>query len=219
MRFDAILFDLDGTLVDSAPDLAGAVNELRADHDLPALPYAQLRPLAGAGARGMLGAGFGVTPADAAYAGLRDAFIDRYRRRLLQETAVFDAVPLLLGAIEARPRPWGVVTNKATGLAEPLLSGLHLRQRAAVLVGGDTTPHGKPHPAPLLHAARELGLDPTRCVYVGDDLRDVQAGRAAGMCTVAVRWGYLGVGEAIDDWGADRVVDDPQALLNWLELA
>lgn len=219
MRFDAILFDLDGTLVDSAPDLAGAVNELRVEHGRAPLPYVELRPLAGAGARGMLGAGFGVAPSDAAYAALRDAFIERYRRRLLQETTLFDAVPDLLAAIEARPRPWGVVTNKATSLAEPLLSGLQLRQRAAVLVGGDTTPHGKPHPAPLLHAAQGLGLNPRRCVYVGDDLRDVQAGRAAGMSTVAVRWGYLGVGEPIDDWGADQVVESPRALLNWLELA
>ena len=219
MRFDAVLFDLDGTLVDSAPDLAGAVNDLLAERGLPALPYPRLRPLAGAGARGMLGAGFGVAPADEGYGALRDAFIDRYRQRLLRETSVFDAVLPMLDAIEGRRRPWGVVTNKATSLAEPLLSGLRLRHRAAVLVGGDTTPHGKPHPAPLLHAAQALALDPTRCVYVGDDLRDVQAGRAAGMATVAVRWGYLGVGEPIDAWGADQVVDSPRALLNWLELA
>lgn len=218
MRFDAVLFDLDGTLVDSAPDLAGAVNELLQQHGRPPLPLEELRPMAGAGARGMLGLGFGVTPADAGYEDLRRAFIDRYRRRLLQQTTVFEAVPELLTSIESAGRPWGVVTNKAVDLAEPLLQGLGLQPRAAVLVGGDTTPHPKPHPAPLLHATRALGVDAARCVYIGDDARDVQAGRAAGMTTVAVGWGYLGRGEHIDDWGADHVAATPGSLLNWLRV-
>lgn len=218
MRFDAILFDLDGTLVDSAPDLAGAANELLALQGRPALPYEALRPVAGSGARGMLGVGFGLRPGDDGYAALRDAFLALYARRLLQSSVVFDAVPGLLAAIEARGRPWGVVTNKALYLAEPLLTGLALRHRAAVLVGGDSTPHTKPHPAPLLHAARGLGVDPARCVYVGDDARDVQAGRAAGMATVAAAWGYLGLGESVSRWGADQVAAHPNELLNWLDL-
>jgi phosphoglycolate phosphatase len=138
---------------------------------------------------------------------------------LLQASGVFDAVPAMLACIERSGRPWGVVTNKAAYLAEPLLNGLALRQRAAVLVAGDTTPHTKPHPAPLLHAALGLGLPASRCVYIGDDARDVQAGRAAGMATVAAAWGYLGPGADVGQWGADHVAASPDALLNWLELA
>lgn len=219
MRFDAVLFDLDGTLVDSAPDLAGAINEVLALHGRPPLPYADLRPLAGAGARGMIGAAFAVVPGDEAYLALRDAFLDSYERRLLQASRVFSAMFQVLDGIERSGRPWGVVTNKALRLAEPLLSGLLLRQRTAVLVAGDSTPHTKPHPAPLLHAASGLGLHASRCVYVGDDERDVQAGRAAGMMTVAAAWGYLGLGAPVENWGADHIAQTPIELLNWLDLA
>lgn len=219
MRFDAVLFDLDGTLVDSAPDLAGAANELRARHGRPPLPYEAYRPLAGSGARGMLAAGFGLAPGDDGYAALREAFLDLYQRRLLQASRVFAAIPEMLTRIEASGRPWGVVTNKALYLAEPLLTGLALRHRAAVLVGGDSTPHTKPHPAPLLHAAAQLGLEIGRCVYVGDDARDVQAGRAAGMATVAAAWGYLGPDARLQAWGATGIVSSPGELLNWLGLA
>ncbi|MEN9543557.1 MAG: hypothetical protein RLZZ598_390 [Pseudomonadota bacterium] len=219
MRFKAVLFDLDGTLVDSAPDLAGAVNDLRADRGLAPLPYEHLRPLAGAGARGMVGAGFGIGPGDAEFPALREAFLDLYRQRLLRCSTVFDSVPALLARVEAAQRPWGVVTNKAAHLAEPLLAGLSLRQRASVLVAGDTTPHTKPHPAPLLHAAKALGVPPDTCVYIGDDARDIQAGRAAGMATVAAAWGYLGRDADVSRWGADHVAASPSALLNWLDLA
>ncbi len=219
MRFDAVLFDLDGTLVDSAPDLAGAANELLSLHGRAPLPYEALRSVAGSGARGMLGAGFGIEPGDDDYADLREEFIALYARRLLQSSAVFVAVGPLLSAIEAVGCPWGVVTNKALFLAEPLLVGVGLRHRAAVLVGGDSTPHTKPHPAPLLHAANELGLQGRRLLYVGDDARDVQAGRAAGMATVAAAWGYMGRGLAVEHWGADKVAATPDVLLNWLELA
>ena len=219
MRFAAVLFDLDGTLVDSAPDLAGAVNDLLLLHGRAPLPYEALRPLAGSGARGMVGAGFGVSPGDDAFLPLRDAFLDLYERRLLQTSVVFEAVPVVLDHIERSGKPWGVVTNKSLRLAEPLLSGLSLRQRASVLVGGDSTPHTKPHPAPLLHAAQGLGLDPAHCIYIGDDARDVQAGRAAGMATVAAAWGYLGRGEPVERWGADHVARTPIELLNLLEVA
>ncbi|MBL8330469.1 MAG: HAD-IA family hydrolase [Rubrivivax sp.] len=219
MRFDAVLFDLDGTLVDSAPDLGGAANDLRARHGLPPLPLSDYRALCGSGARGMLRAGFGLAPGDAAYEALRDEFLAIYALRLLEQTSVFQGIDGLLAGIEGHPRPWGVVTNKAVRLAAPLLEGLALAPRAAVLVGGDTTPHTKPHPAPLLHAAQALGVPPSRCVYVGDDRRDMLAGRAAGMTTVAVAWGYLGPGESPADWNADHLADSPQALLNWLQLA
>jgi N-acetyl-D-muramate 6-phosphate phosphatase len=212
----AVLFDLDGTLVDSAPDLAGAANDLRAARGLAPLPYGVLRPMVGAGARGMVGAAFGVAPGAPEYETLRDDFLARYERRLLQETAVFAAMEPVLARLEAAALPWGIVTNKALRFAAPLVAGLALQHRAAVLIGGDSTPHAKPHPAPLLEAARQLGVLPAHCVYVGDDHRDVVAGRAAGMQTLAAAWGYLGNGEAIGAWGADAVIDEPAALLHWL---
>ena len=215
----AVLFDLDGTLVDSAPDLAGAANELRAARGLEALPFERLRPMVGAGARGMLGAAFGIAPGDDGYEALRDEFLARYEQRLLRETAVFAAMQPVLQRLEAQPLRWGIVTNKALRFAEPLVAGLALHVRASVLIGGDSTPFSKPHPAPLLEAARRLGIEPAYCVYVGDDHRDVRAGQAAGMATVAAGWGYLGQGEAIEAWGADAVIEEPAALLRWLELA
>lgn len=218
-RIEAVLFDLDGTLVDSAPDLAGAANELRAARGLAPMPFERLRPMVGAGARGMVGTALGLKPGDEGWEAVRDEFLGLYERRLLRETAVFAHVEPVLRRLEAQPLPWGIVTNKALRFAAPLVEGLALHGRAAVLVGGDTTPHAKPHPAPLLEAARRIGIAPERCAYVGDDLRDVQAGRAAGMFTVAAGWGYLGAGEAIGDWGADLVIDDPHAILHWLELA
>jgi phosphoglycolate phosphatase len=214
-----LLFDLDGTLVDSAPDLAGAANDLRATQGLPPLPYADLRPMVGAGARGMVGVAFGVAPGDPRFDGLKDAFLARYADRLLQETHVFAAMHPVLDALDAAGLPWGIVTNKAMRFTAPLVEGLGLARRAQVVIAGDTTPHAKPHPAPLLEAARRIGVPAQTCAYVGDDLRDMQAGRAAGMATLAAAWGYLGQGEPPHAWGADRVLDVPSSLLQWLELA
>ncbi len=219
VRVRAVLFDLDGTLVDSAPDLAGAANELRLARGLEALPFERLRPMVGAGARGMVGAAFGIAPGQEGYEALRDEFLARYEQRLLRETAVFESMQPVLQRLETQGLPWGVVTNKALRFAAPLIEGLQLHQRSAVLIGGDSTPFAKPHPEPLFEAARRLALAPADCVYVGDDHRDMLAGRAAGMATLAARWGYLGAGEAIDDWGADAVLDAPHALLHWLGLA
>lgn len=215
----AVLFDLDGTLVDSAPDLAGAVNELRGVHGLEPLPFTQLRPVVGSGARGMLAAGFGICPEDPRFAALREDFLARYEGRLLRETRVFARMEPVLQVLQTRGVPWGIVTNKVARFAAPLVAGLGLRERCAVLVSGDTTPHAKPHPAPLLAAAAALHLQPVHCVYIGDDRRDVQAGRGAGMRTLAAAWGYLGAGESVHDWAADAVLDQPEALLNWLGLA
>ena len=214
-----LLFDLDGTLVDSAPDLAGAANDLRILHGMQPLPYADLRPMVGTGARGMVGVAFGVTPTDERFAALRDAFLARYAERLLDSTQVFAAMQPVLDELDAAGLRWGIVTNKAMRFAAPLVEGLGLAHRTAVLIAGDSTPFAKPHPEPLLEAARRLGIAPARCVYVGDDERDIVAGRAAGMRTLAAAWGYLGQGEPVAAWGADQVLSSPVELLKWLELA
>lgn len=216
-RVEAVLFDLDGTLVDSAPDLAGTANDLLARRGRPALPYAALRPFAGSGARGMLGVAFGLKPGDETYEALRDEFHEHYATRMLHSTRSFEAALRVLDALDQRGLPWGIVTNKAWRFAEPVVHALGL-QRSAVLVAGDTTPHTKPHAAPLLEAARRLGRVPAACVYVGDDHRDMLAGRAAGMAALAAAWGYLGPGLPPQAWGADAVLQAPDELLQWLEL-
>jgi 2-phosphoglycolate phosphatase len=211
-RLQAVLFDLDGTLVDSAPDLAGACNEMRIERGLAPLPYEQLRRMVGSGARGMVGVSFGLVPDSPGYAELRDEFLDRYEARMTRSTKVFDDMVPVLGWLEQQGLPWGIVTNKATRFAAPLVAALGLAGRAAALVCGDTVAHSKPHPAPLLEAARLLGLAPQGCAYVGDDRRDVEAGRAAGMLTVVAAWGYLGAGDAPEAWGADHLIARPDEL-------
>jgi len=215
----AVLFDLDGTRVDSAPDLAGTANDMLLRRAREPAAYERLRLHAGSGARGMLGAAFGIAPGHADYEALRQEFLAHYATRLLRETRAFAHALALLDALDSRRVPWGIVTNKAVHLAEPIALALGLLPRAAALVGGDSTPHTKPHPAPLLEAARRMGVSPQACVYVGDDHRDVKAGRSAGMGTLAAAWGYLGPGEPPDDWGADAVIDHPGQVLHWLELA
>lgn len=215
----AVLFDLDGTLIDSAPDLAAAANHLRIQRQMAPLPLAALRPMVGAGARGMVGAAFGLKPGDDGYDALRTEFLDRYAEHSLMHTQVFERMAPALDALDAQGLRWGIVTNKAERFTHPIVAGLGLAARAAVVICGDTTPHSKPHPAPLLEAARRLQLAPDHCVYVGDDLRDIEAGRAAGMLTLAAGWGYLGQGEPLHAWGADHILQDAAELLQWLEVA
>jgi N-acetyl-D-muramate 6-phosphate phosphatase len=215
-RLKAVLFDLDGTLIDSAPDLAASANALRARRQLPPLPLADYRPHGGSGARGMLGVGLGLQAEHPEYESHKQAFLADYATRLLDNTRAFAGVPELLLGLQSAGLRWGIVTNKAVYLAQPLVQGLSPLAGCAVLVGGDTTPHRKPHPAPLQHALQELGLAPHEVVYVGDDLRDVQAAHAAGLAALAVRWGYLGQGVPIDSWGASAVLDRPQQLLEHL---
>ena len=214
-----VLFDLDGTLIDSAPDLAGAANAMRLARGMEPLEVEVLRPMVGSGARGIVGLALGVRPGDDTFDALRNEFLERYEACLLERTAVFAAMTPVLDALERAGMPWGIVTNKAERFALPVTIGLDLQRRAAAVVCGDSTPHSKPHPAPLLEAARRVGIGAGSSVYVGDDLRDVQAGRAAGMATLVAAWGYLGAGEPIAAWGADAVLEQPDALLHWLGLA
>lgn len=213
----AVLFDLDGTLVDSALDLGGAGNDLRERRGLPPLPLEVFRPLTGTGARGMLRVALGTTPEDADFEALKDEYLAIYATRLTRLTRVFDAMAPVLDALDAAALPWGIVTNKHSRFAEPVVAGTGLATRSRVLVCGDTTARAKPFPDPLLEAARRLAVDPAHCLYVGDDLRDIQAGRAAGMGTVAAAWGYLGDGEPIEAWGADHLARTPAGLLEVLQ--
>lgn len=213
----AVLFDLDGTLVDSALDLGGAGNDLRERRGLPPLPLEVFRPLTGTGARGMLRVALGTTPEDADFEALKDEYLAIYATRLTRLTRVFDAMAPVLDALDAAALPWGIVTNKHSRFAEPVVAGTGLATRSWVLVCGDTTARAKPFPDPLLEAARRLAVDPAHCLYVGDDLRDIQAGQAAGMGTVAAAWGYLGDGEPIEAWGADHLARTPAELLEVLQ--
>ena len=213
----AVLFDLDGTLVDSALDLGGAGNDLRERRGLPPLPLEVFRPLTGTGARGMLRVALGTTPEDADFEALKDEYLAIYATRLTRLTRVFDAMAPVLDALDAAALPWGIVTNKHSRFAEPVVAGTGLATRSRVLVCGDTTARAKPFPDPLLEAARRLAVDPAHCLYVGDDLRDIQAGRAAGMGTAAAAWGYLGDGEPIEAWGADHLARTPAGLLGVLQ--
>jgi 2-phosphoglycolate phosphatase len=202
----AVLFDLDGTLADTAPDLAAAVNRMRDVRGLPMVPLDKLRPVASRGARGLLHAAFGIGPDDAAFESMRKEFLDNYSADICVETTLFPGMPEILDDLDERRIRWGIVTNKIAALTEPLVALLGIDYRAGCIVSGDSTPFSKPHPAPLLQGARELAIDAARIVYVGDDIRDVQAGRAAGMITVAAGYGYCGDGVPAAGWGADHVV-------------
>jgi len=208
----AVLFDLDGTLADTAPDLAAAVNRMRREQGLAPLPIERLRPFASAGARGLVFAGLGAKPGDAEYDALREMFLTYYGERTCEETRLFPGIDALLAKLHARGIRWGIVTNKALGFTERIVA--HLGLDPACVVGGDSTPHLKPHPASLLLAAERLRLAPGACCYLGDDLRDIQAARAAAMRPVAVECGYhhpdnSGPGT----WQADAVINRPEDLL------
>lgn len=213
----AVLFDLDGTLIDSAPDLGAAADQMRLARDLPSLPLDRYRPMAGAGARGMLGVAFGITPDHEDFPALREEFFRNYEQRMTRDTFAFDGVAELLARLRELGFAWGVVTNKSMRFTGPLTQAMPLFATAGAIVGGDSTPHSKPHPAPLFEAARQLGLPPQQCIYVGDDERDVAAGRAAGMPTVAATYGYLGGTPDVDRWNPDARISSPLALLPLLQ--
>ena len=218
-RPKAVLFDLDGTLIDSAPDLGAAADKMRTDRGLPSLEYALYRPVAGSGARGMLHVAFGMTEAHADYEDFKNEFLNNYQQAMTVKTTVFSGVTDMLAALQALGLRWGVVTNKSQRFTIPLSQQMDLFKTAGAVVSGDTTPHAKPHPAPLFEAARLLGLPPGDCWYVGDDERDIVAGKAAGMVTVAANYGYLGVETEVLQWGADFVIHHPLQLTDLLPKA
>jgi N-acetyl-D-muramate 6-phosphate phosphatase len=216
---EAVLFDLDGTLIDSAPDLGAAVDKMRVDRGLSSYPLEHYRHMAGAGARGMIGIAFGLTPEHPEFEAMKEEFFVNYENCMTERTRIFDGVVDMIAALRANGLAWGVVTNKSSRFTDPLTSAMSLFSTAGAIVSGNTTPHAKPHPEPLFEAARRLSIDPGRCVYVGDDERDIVAGLAAGMGTVVATYGYLGQQTDISCWKADFHIDSPMDLLKFLNKA
>jgi len=214
----AVFFDLDGTLADTAEDLAAPVNAMRAERGLEPLALELLRPYASMGARGLIMRGLGVERDAPEFDALRSDFLARYERAMCVRTRLFEGMAEVLDALDAAGLRWGVVSNKFERYVRPILDSLGVLSRSTTAVGGDTTAFAKPHPAPLLHAARLTAVDPRRCVYVGDDLRDVEAGRAAGMRTVAAAYGFCGDEIPPQQWGADLLIEHPLELVALLGL-
>lgn len=214
----AVLFDLDGTLIDSAGDLGLAADVMRTQRGLPSLPLSLYRPMAGAGARGMLKIAFGIDPDHPDFPDLREEFFGNYSAAMLNTTYAFRGVPELLQTLEHFNLPWGIVTNKSKRFTEPLVEQMPLLKTAAVVISGDTTPFAKPHPEPLFEAARRLNLAPEFCAYVGDDRRDVQAALAANMAALAATWGYMGEHD-VSTWGANALLENPLQVIEWLKNA
>ena len=211
-----VLFDLDGTFADTAPDLGYTLNRMLAARGRQPVPLAQTRPVTSMGARGLLHVGFGIGPGHADYAAMREEFLAIYEENICRESGLFPGMGPLLEEIERRGLRWGIVTNKAERLARRLLGDMRMTRRAACIIGGDTTPRLKPHPDSLLAACKELHELPGACIYAGDDRRDIEAAHAAGMKAAAVRWGYLN-GDEPERWDADWIVALPQELLRCLE--
>ena len=208
-----ILFDLDGTLVDTAHDLAYALNLQRERHGKAVLPLDVIRPYASHGSKGLLSVGFNLSPDDENYEAMREEYLALYDQVLTRKPVLFDGVAELLATLDEKTVPWGVVTNKPRRFTQPLLEDIGLLERAACVVSGDDAPRPKPHPDTLFLACEQAGVYPQRCWYVGDAERDIQAGKAAGMQTVVALYGYLGAEDHPQEWGADIFVNAPLELL------
>jgi len=209
----AVLFDLDGTLVDTAPDLAAALNAVRIAQGLMPMDYATIRPEVSNGASALIQLGFNLEIGHPDFEPLRQQLLDYYQKHICDQSSLFSGMDDLLDALESGCYAWGVVTNKPAFLTQPLMSALGLAQRAKTIVSGDTAAHRKPHPAPMLYAARELGLTPEECLYLGDAARDIEAGKLAGMKTAAALFGYIGAQDQPADWQADYMIAHPMDLL------
>ena len=214
--FNVIFFDLDGTLVDTAPDLAYALNNLLVEEGHAPLPFKQIRPVASNGSAGLLGLGFGITPDHTEYRPLQQRFLQLYQDNIARESGLFEGMEQVIHQLEQADISWGVITNKPAFLTAPLLAALNLTDRAACIVSGDTTPYSKPHPAPMLHACALINAEPQQCVYVGDAKRDIEAGKNANMRTVLARYGYLSQNDHPESWHADSIIDHPNEILQWI---
>lgn len=212
----AVLFDFDGTIADTAPDLGHALNRQRVARNQPPLPIELIRTEASAGARGLLGLGFNLTPDDPEYQFMREEFLAFYTEQLCQDTRLFPGVPELLEQLDSQAIPWGIVTNKPARFTRPLMHLLGLHQRAACIISGDDTPYSKPHPEPLLVACRQINVVPDGCIYLGDDIRDVQASLAAGVKPIVALYGYLGNCAPPETWGASGLIGHPGDLLHYI---
>jgi len=211
-----VLFDLDGTLADTAPDLAYALNTVLEEEGREALPYETIRPAASHGGIALIELGFGLTPANPDFERLRQRFLTVYRENIHRDTCLFDGVAEILAELEARKINWGIVTNKPAFLTEPLMAGLSLSTRASCIVSGDSTSNRKPHPEPMLYACAQSGSQPAQCLYVGDAERDISAGHQAGMQTLVALYGYIGDNDKPETWGASGMIHHPRELLDWL---
>ena len=212
----AVLFDLDGTFADTAPDLAAALNYVRSLYDLPSLTLETLRPQASHGSAGLLKVGFGVEPDAPNFTTLRDAFLDHYTAHICDHTELFPGMAELIDVLEQRDLPWGIVTNKPHRFTVPLMQALDYANRAACLISGDTCLRAKPYPDPLFRASEMMGVSPKNCIYLGDDLRDIEAGQGAGMRSIIAGYGYIDERVDLKTWHSDGEIDNPLGLLNYI---
>lgn len=214
---NTVLFDLDGTLADTAPDLAHALNVLLSEKGRAQLPYDVIRPIASNGSPGLIKLGFGIAPQHPDYEPLRARFLEIYNNSLCHKTVLFPGMAEVLAELGRRDIKWGVVTNKPAFLTEPLMRTLNPSPPPVCIVSGDSTANRKPHPEPMLHACKVSRREPTDCVFVGDAERDIQAGRDAGMLTLIAMFGYISKDETPNTWGADGMIHTPHELLDWLD--
>ena len=214
----AVLFDLDGTFADTAPDLAAALNHTRATRHLPPLPIEVLRPQASHGSRGLLKVGFDIEPEHPDYDKLRDIFLDYYAKNICVKTQLFGDTARLIDTLEQRGIKWGIVTNKPHRFTVPLMQALGMASRAACLISGDTCTHAKPHPEPMLKACEIIGISPAQCLYLGDDLRDMQAANAVGMRGIIANYGYVSADASVENWNAHGSINKPTELLDFITL-
>ncbi len=213
----SVFFDLDGTLADTAPDLVAALNQVRHEQGETALPLESIRPSVSLGGNAMVKLAFSIEEDDPEFDGLRIRFLDIYQQRLHQDTHVFPGIDEVLDYLEGENMTWGVITNKPEWLTNPVMEQLKLTQRAACIISGDTTDYRKPHPGSMLHACEVARCDPETSLYIGDALRDIEAGRAAGMKTLTADYGYIANGEDPDDWNADGRISQPEEIIDWLK--
>ncbi|MDH5184319.1 MAG: phosphoglycolate phosphatase [Gammaproteobacteria bacterium] len=212
-----VLFDLDGTLADTAPDLAYALNEVRREQGLEAMPFEQIRPVVSHGGIALIRLGFQLEPEQAEFEPLRHRLLQIYQDNISTLTTLFEGMETVLDRLEKRGVLWGVVTNKPAWLTNPLMEQMGLAKRAATIISGDTLPQRKPHPAPMLLACEQTGSQPEQCLYIGDAERDIEAGRAAGMKTMVALFGYIEEHDQPEQWGADSMIDTPLSILDWLD--